>query len=444
MPPFRKHILICTHDDADAVSCSNKGSQKLLPALEKELRSGPLDAEVLVSPCSCLGLCDEGPIVVIYPDDVWYRKVTAEDVPEIVSSHLRAGQPVSRLAWTDVKEVYAKAASHRGQQRASFAAMDQAGVLPNDLNQLLRSFMSSRVVLTALELDVFTAVGNGASAEHIARVIATDTRATEMLLNALVSLKLLEKRDATFCNTARTTRFFREGSKDNARGGLLHVANLWRRWSTMTDCVRTGKSAETRGPGWINSFIDSMDYGAKARVGVVVSTIGDHGIRRLLDLGGGSGAYSIAFARALPELRADILDVADVIPLTQANIDKAGLANRITTRVSNLLLDPLGQNYDLILASQVTHAFSPEENQDLFRRAFLALAPNGRMVVQDFILDEGKTSPRAAVMFSLSMLAGSRAGSSHSESEYTHWLREAGFTDVRRLRPSGLIVGVRA
>jgi len=163
-------------------------------------------------------------------------------------------------------------------------------------------------------------------------------------------------------------------------------------------------------------------------------------------LGGGSGAYSIAFARAIPEMKSEILDVGEVVPLTQEYIRQAGLTGRITARVGDMLSDPLGTNYDLVLASQISHMFSEEDNRNLFRRACGALAPGGRLVVQDFILEPGKTAPRAAALFALNMLVGTRAGSTYSEPEYADWLRDAGFTDVRRVRlpgPSGLMIGVR-
>jgi len=91
--------------------------------------------------------------------------------------------------------------------------------------------------------------------------------------------------------------------------------------------------------------------------------------------------------------------------------------------------------------------FSPEENRALFQRAYRALAPKGQLAVQDFILEPGKTAPRAAALFSLNMLVGTQAGSSYSEPEYAGWLRDAGFSDVRRVRlpgPSGLMIGVRS
>jgi predicted O-methyltransferase YrrM len=229
----------------------------------------------------------------------------------------------------------------------------------------------------------------------------------------------------------------------------MHIANLWPRWSTLTDCVRAGTSVETSGRDghWVKTFIAAMDRNAKERAGAVTKAIGSSGTKRMLDLGGGSGAYSIAFARAIPGLKSDILDTSDVIPLAQEYIRKAGLSDRITTRVGDMLRDPLGENYDLILASAICHMFSPEENRELFQRAYDALAPGGQLVVQDFILEASKTAPRAAALFSLNMLVGTRAGSSYSEPEYASWLRSAGFVDVRRVCLPGtnaLMIGVRA
>jgi predicted O-methyltransferase YrrM len=166
----------------------------------------------------------------------------------------------------------------------------------------------------------------------------------------------------------------------------------------------------------------------------------------MLDLGGGSGACSIAFARANPELRAEVLDLPDVVPITQSYVQRAGLSDRITARAGDMLTSPLGEGYGLILLSAICHMFSPEENRALFRRAHAALAPGGRLAIQDFILEPDKTSPRFAALFALNMLVGTRAGSSYSEPEYEAWLRDAGFREIKRVRlpgPAGVMIGRR-
>jgi (2Fe-2S) ferredoxin/predicted O-methyltransferase YrrM len=450
MEPFRHHVFVCTQQKPEGVTCCPaSGSMSLLGALHGELGRQGLSDDVQVSSCGCLGLCDEGPIMIVYPEGTWYRKLAPADVPEIVNSHLRAGHIVSRLEWNDPPAMKAMAADHTQKYLAMAKAKDEAGILPDDLNDLARSFMPARVLLTALELDLFTAVGDGASATTIAQKVGTAPRATEMLLNALVGLKLLEKRDGTFCNSSASARFFAEGSRDNARPGLLHTANLWKRWSTLTEAVREGTAVapRVRDDQWVTSFIAAMDRNAKDRAGAIVKAIASPAIKRLLDLGGGSGAYSIAFARAVPGLKAEIMDTAEVVPLTQEYIRKARLENRISTRVGDMLSDPLGAGYDLVLVLAICHMFSPDKICGLFQRAFNALAPKGQIVIQDFILEPDKTAPRAAALFALNMLVGTTAGSTYSEPEYASWLRDAGFTDVHRVRfpgnPSGLMIGVR-
>jgi len=450
MEPFRHHVFICTQEKAEGVtSCSGNRSLRVLQALERELITQGVDQEVQVTTCGCLGMCDDGPMMVTYPEGVWYRKIQEEDVPEIVSCHLRSGLIVSRLACSDLAAMKAEATEHRDRYRTMLKARDEAGTLPDDLNEMIRGFMPSRAVLSALELDVFTAVGGGATAEKVAEKIHADSRAAEMLLNVLVSLKLLEKRDGIFFRTPVSARFFSEDSRDNARPALMHTAHLWHRWSPLTECLRAGTSVEERGPhdNWVRAFITAMDRNARERSTALVKAVAFSGIRRMLDLGGGSGAYSIAFARAIPELKSEILDQADVVELTHEYISKAGLTDRISTRVGDMLCDPLGKNYDLILVSAICHIFSPKENQRLFHRIHDALAPRGQVVVQGFILEPGKTAPRFAALFSLNMLVGTRAGSSYSEPEYIQWLQSAGFSDVRRVRlpgPAGVMIGVRA
>ena len=97
------------------------------------------------------------------------------------------------------------------------AAREKAGVLPDRLNEMIGSFMPSRCILTALELDIFTAVGEGASAEEVGKKINASARGAGILLNALVALGLLSKSGDEYRNTAETARFFAEGSKDNQR-----------------------------------------------------------------------------------------------------------------------------------------------------------------------------------------------------------------------------------
>jgi (2Fe-2S) ferredoxin/SAM-dependent methyltransferase len=447
MEPFRYHVFVCTQQKPEGVTCcSASGAGKLVESLYRELGRAGLDREVQVSSCGCLGLCDGGPVMITYPDGAWYSKIQPDDIPELVRSHFQQGQPVARLQRTDSAAMRAEILEHHDRYLAMLKAKDEAGTIPDDLLETIRGFWASRIALTALELDIFNAVGNGGPAAEVAHRAATDTRATATLLHALVSMGLLSKQDGTFHNTPISARFLTRGSPDDARAGLLHHANLWARWSNLTDCVRQGKSQRReRTPDATQAFIAAMDRNSRERTGAVLKAVGD-GVRRMLDLGGGSAAYSIAFAKAFPEMQAVVLDVPEVIPITSAYVREAGLSQRIKVQAGDMLSSPLGEGYDLVLVSAIAHMFSAAQNQELCKRAYAALAPNGRIVIQDFILDPCRTRPKFAALFAVNMLVSTDAGGCYTEQEYSDWLRNAGFRDIRRVTlpgPSGLMIATR-
>ena len=448
MEPFRFHLFVCTQQKPEGVpSCASKGSAEVLAALEREIQARGLDNDVQLTTCGCMGLCDEGPVMVVYPEGAWYRRVQPSDAPEIVSQHLREGKPLDRLIWNDASAMKAMSIEHGEHFRQAMAAREKAGTLPDRLNEMIRGFMPSRCVLTALELDIFTAVGDGANAEQVGTRIHANARAAGILLGALVSLGLLAKTGDEYKNTPETARFFVQGSKDNQRNGLLHSANIWHRWSTLTEVVRRGThipidAAST--PEWTTNFIAGMQRNSKDRAPLVVKALGKTGVRRILDLGGGSGAYSIAFAKASPEAQCEILDLPEVVPLTTEYVSKASVAEQVRIRAGDMLHDDFGSGYDIVMLNAICHMFSEEQNLDIFRRARKALAQNGRLVVQDFILNPDKTGPQHAALFSVNMLVGTDAGASYSEVEYASWMKAAGFTEVNRIKlpgPSDLIVG---
>lgn len=453
MQPFKYHVFVCDQKKPEGVPCcSGRGSEKVIEALRREVGVRGLGNDVQITTSGSLGLCENGPNMVVYPEGVWYSGVQPRDVREIVEAHFVNGQPVQRLMRSETTELKNEICCNRDRYFASLKAKNDAGALPDDLNQTIRAFQESRVILTAVELDLFTEVGNGGTAEQIAAKAGTNTRATEMLMNALTAMGLLLKSGDVFTNTALSSRFFREGSPDNARMALMHTVRLWNTWTTMTDCVREGTSVLKREDRegvaspemWTRAFIAAMHHNARERAPHVIRAVGLDSARRAIDLGGGSGAYAIAFAMANPNLHVDVLDLPNVLKLTNEYVTEAGLAERVTLKPGDLRSDSFGTGYDLALLSAICHMFSENENRDLIRRAYEALDPGGRLVVQDFILEPDKTTPKSATLFSLNMLVATEGGASYSELEFENWMREAGFAEVTRVRlpgPSGLMIG---
>jgi (2Fe-2S) ferredoxin/predicted O-methyltransferase YrrM len=446
------HVFVCEQQKPEGVPCcSARGAADVIEELRAEIGRQGLQDAVQVTVCGSFGLCERGPNMVVYPEGTWYSNVQRRDVAEIVESHFRNGRVVERLANPDAAGLREEIARNRARMLGALREREASGALPDPLQQTLRAFQESRVVLTAIELDVFTAVAAGpGTAAEVASRIGADPRATGMLLNALAALRLLDKREGAFVNGPVAARYLAAGGAHDSRAALMHTVHLWTMWSRLTDAVRAGTGAADaaggRDPSWTEAFIAAMDANARDRAAAVVRGAGIEGARTMLDVGGGSGAYSIAFAKEAPELRVDLLDVAAVVPIAERHIAAAHLQDRIRTRTGDLRAGSLGEGYDIILVSAICHMLGPGENRDLLARCFAAAAPGGRIVVQDFILDPSKTAPRAGALFALNMLLATPAGNSYSGQEYAEWLGEAGFTGIAHVRipgPTGLMIGRR-
>jgi len=305
-----------------------------------------------------------------------------------------------------------------------------------DLLQAMRGFQESRVLLTALELDVLPACGAGAGAPEVAAAVQADPRATGMLLDALAALGVLIKEDGRY----RCTEAAR--ALGAQRAGLLHMAHLWDTWSGLTGCVRSGRSQRS-GP-WgveVETFIAAMHARASAVAGDAVRTLGHAGVRRLLDVGGGPATFAIAFARAEPGLRAEVLDLGPVLPIAEGHIRAAGLEGRVSVREGDLRRGSLGEGYDLVLVSAICHMLGEDENRDLLARCARALAPGGRVAIREFILDPDRAGPPAAALFALNMLVGTERGNAYTEAEYRSWMAAAGLGGITRPEAGDWIIG---
>jgi SAM-dependent methyltransferase len=300
-----------------------------------------------------------------------------------------------------------------------------------------RGFMDSRVLLTAYELGLFTALRQGPrTSAQVARAIKADPRATDRLLSALCCLGLLRKKDGCFSNLPTAARFLVKGRPDYL-AGLGHTVGLWDTWSSLTESVRRGRCVLKapffrQGPKFFVPFIAAMHARAEPQARSIVTSLPLAGVRQVLDVGGGSGAYAMAFARAEPGLRATVFDLPQVAPLTRDYIKKAGLAGRVNVRVGDYYRDPFPRGNDLVFLSAIIHSCSPAEVRKLFQKCSRALNPGGLIVVQEFVVDEDRTSPPFSVFFALNMLVGTPGGDAFTESEIRRWLQEAGFDAVKR------------
>ncbi len=308
---------------------------------------------------------------------------------------------------------------------------------PGDIIDMIFAFQKSRVVLTAYELDIFTALGDEErSAMEVSKIAGTNERATDRLMSALCAIGLMKKDGVKYANTPLTSRFLVKGKPDFA-SGLMHLVHLWDSWSTLSEAVRQGTSvlhrpADERGEKWVQAFIAAMHDRAYRTAPAVVALLDLSGASRVLDIGGGSGAYSMAFVQAREEISATIIDLPAVIPLTKEYIDSEGLSDRIDIRPGDYNVDELGHGFDLIFMSAIIHSNSIDENRKLIKKCSRALNADGQLIIQDFIMDEDRTSPVFGALFALNMLVGTRSGDTYTGGEVRAWMEDVGLKDIKR------------
>jgi SAM-dependent methyltransferase len=308
---------------------------------------------------------------------------------------------------------------------------------PNTIREFAASFQKSRILLSSFELDIFTNIDeSGTTNNQIANNLHLDTHACERLLNALVSLGFLTKQNHLFFNTPESFTFLSKKSSDYL-GGMMHTNHLWNTWSKLTQVVKTGKSAHPeeineRGEDWLFPFINAMHDRAKKQAPQQLADIDLSGIKSILDIGGGSGAYSMEFVSKKPEIEATVFDLPSVIPITKKFLDKEGFSDKIKTHPGDYTTDDLPKGFDLVFLSAIIHSNSLDINQGLIKKCFQSLNKNGKIIIQDWIMNNDRTHPVAGAVFAINMLVGTEAGDCFTEHEVTEMLNAAGFKNISR------------
>ncbi len=322
----------------------------------------------------------------------------------------------------------------------------------DDIHSVANAFRESRILLTAVELDVFTAIGEGSlSSKEIALRILADERYTDRLLNSLTAMGLLGKKDGRFSNFETALKYLVKG-KGSYISNLNHAARLWESWSDLTEVIKSGKKSNARDQNrrsgkWLESFIAAMHYRATEQAKTVAENLDLSNVKKSLDVGGGSGAFTIGFVEENPEIRGVVFDLPDVIPLTKRYVEESGLSGKINFIEGDYHSDNFGTDYDLIFISAVAHINSPEENRELIRKSFEALNDGGQIVISDFIMNDERTEPDFGTLFAINMLVNTESGDAYTETEVSTWLEEAGFGKIERKETgfgASLMIGRKA
>ncbi|MBM4056067.1 MAG: methyltransferase domain-containing protein [Planctomycetes bacterium] len=307
--------------------------------------------------------------------------------------------------------------------------------------QLSSAYWKSQVLFTAIELDIFTILDNKSlTAEELAHSIDANVQATEKILNALVSLDLLVKQGKYYQNAQISHHYLIKGKPLYQGDAIHHFHNIAENWTMLLQTVKTGEAVvlkdlpEDVDPHDLKDFITAMHNIASVKAQDICTALHLENPRNMLDLAGGPGTYSIEFVKKYPELHAVVFDLEHVTKLTHGFIQTAGLQERIKAQIGNCLEDDFGNNcYDLILVSNLLHIYNPENNSKILKKCRNALQDEGTIIIHEFVLDETKTQPQFAALFSLNMLIGTQEGASYSGEEYRSWLETSGFKNITKI-----------
>ena len=317
-------------------------------------------------------------------------------------------------------------------------------MVPEDLAELRRlylAFISSRVILTANNLGIFDNLKEWTSASETSGKLKMDPRATEILLDALTGVGLVRKsRGSKYRNAPVSNQYLVRGCRLYQGDIIKHASTMWQNFSALDEVVRTGRPAR-RGFNH-ESFIMGMHNLTKLRTDSLMRNIGLEGVKTMLDLGGGPGTNAIAAAKK--GIKATIFDLPETIKLAKRVARQEGVRG-IGFIAGDFHVDSIGSGYDLILLSQIFHAFSEDDNVALLRKCKRALNRGGRVAIQEFPINDARTAPLQSALFSVNMLVGTEKGRCYSPNEIRRWLAETGFKGVvvRNLPETSLITGER-
>jgi hypothetical protein len=317
--------------------------------------------------------------------------------------------------------------------------------------EMMRAYQFPCLLAAAADLDLFERLAPASrTAAEVAAAAGCDPRATTILLDALAATGVIVKQDGRYSISPELAPFLCESSPQNVMAMLRHQATCLRRWSRLPWTLRSGKPDDPgpsiRGKEADNaSFIEAMHVISRGVADELVREIHPGGVRCILDLGGASGSWTVAWLKAEPQSRAVIFDLPHVIPMARDRFAASPFAGRVELCAGDFDVDDLPKGADLVWVSAIIHQNSPDRNRALYRRIAAALEPQAWIYIRDIVMEPSRTAPVAGALFAVNMLTATMGGNSYSFAEIQEDLQSAGFADVQLVRrDEGMYSIVRA
>lgn len=320
---------------------------------------------------------------------------------------------------------------------------------------MMNGFRAACVIGAAAELDIWTALGDRSlSAAQLADQLGADHRATAMLLDAVASLGLLEKMgtgsEPSRANPVEKASrevpvpLFSYSVPPDLRPALIdespetilpmlrHAANILRGWSQLAQVTKSGTPPQhqpsIRGAEADRAaFIAAMHVVSGPMADDLVQKLGPPKFRHLLDVGGASGTWTLAFLRAVPNSTATIFDLPDAIEQASRRLADTDFADRVKLVAGDFYADELPNGADFAWVSAICHQHSRGQNRELFAKVFRAMTPGGRIAIRDIVMEPDRTRPVEGALFAINMLVNTETGGTFTFNEYAEDLQSAGF-----------------
>ncbi|MGH9586337.1 MAG: methyltransferase [Acidobacteriaceae bacterium] len=336
-----------------------------------------------------------------------------------------------------------------------------ANVTPEHILQTGIGFWASKVLLSGVEMGVFTELAEGPREfGELSGRLGLHARSARDYLDALVALGFLERSDGKYANTPETNLFL-DRKKPSYIGGMLEMANarLYGFWNHLTEALRTGRQQNEAKDG-DGEFTFQKLYAAPARLkGFLAAMSGvSHGANLAIakkfpwttaktyaDLGTAQGDLAVQIALANPHLTGIGFDLAEVGPVFEEYAKDNGVGDRLRFQPGDFFKHDLPR-VDVITMGHILHDWGLKDKKMLLGKAYKALNPGGSLVVYDSIIDDDRSKNAFGLLMSLNMLIETAEGFDYTGADCMGWMKEAGFREARvehLVGPDSMVVGVK-
>jgi hypothetical protein len=304
------------------------------------------------------------------------------------------------------------------------------------LQNIAQAYWQSAALMAAVELDVFTSIAHGHDTiPAAAKAAGISERNAERLLTALSAMTLLTRDGERFANAPDVQRFLVKDGERYAGPWILFTKPRWAAYGELSQRLR----ATTENPlGAYESFTvdDARRYHAATySIGMGAARLFSRSVdlsgrQKMLDLGGGSGAYSIVATKTFPGLKAIVLDLPPVTVVAQEYITANDAGDRVTTLPGDFTRTPFPQGVDVVVMASNLPQYEPDLIRLVVGKAFEALVPGGEIHLIGETLHDDRRGPLSAALWGLNEAVYGSTGLAHTESDVKGYLQGAGFAQV--------------